>query len=178
MEHFLDHKSSLKLYLLDNLDSSSIWSLLIVKCMEMSDYSGFMIWNFTTSVDSLLIAAIYIVTHIHNHNNCLLSYTYCWTCFMTMQRLQYSEMAVIQCQIGVDDVSDISADLFDVEQTRLSNKGELVQCTEILKSDKSYKLNYKRYFNWVKFFSLQNLWGMQWSWYVLGFTIGHFLTTA
>ncbi|XP_025088277.1 TBC1 domain family member 19-like [Pomacea canaliculata] len=37
-------------------------------------------------------------------------------------RLQYSEMAVNQCQIGVDDVSDISADLFDVEQTRLSNK--------------------------------------------------------
>lgn len=66
---------------------------------------------------------------------------------MTMQRLQYSEMAVNQCQIGVDDVSDISADLFDVEQTRLSNKGELVQFTEILKSDKSYKLNYKRYFN-------------------------------
>ncbi|XP_005107918.2 TBC1 domain family member 19 isoform X2 [Aplysia californica] len=37
-------------------------------------------------------------------------------------RLQYSDMAITQCQTGVDDLSDIPAELFDNERTKLGRK--------------------------------------------------------
>ena len=42
---------------------------------------------------------------------------------LSPQRLQFSDMSINQCQSGVDDSSDIPAELFDQERMRLAKKG-------------------------------------------------------
>lgn len=48
------------------------------------------------------------------------------TKYFCFQRLQYSEMAINQCQSGIDDSTDIPVELFDVDRNKLGKKGETV----------------------------------------------------
>ena len=42
------------------------------------------------------------------------------------QRLQYSEMAINQCQSGVDDLPEIPSEFFEQERTKLAKKGTII----------------------------------------------------
>lgn len=40
-----------------------------------------------------------------------------------LQRLQYSDMSINQCQSGIDDAQDIPSELFEQERVKLGKKG-------------------------------------------------------
>lgn len=43
-----------------------------------------------------------------------------------MQRLLYSEMAINQCQTGIDDSVDIPPEMFDNDRVKLGKKGNFL----------------------------------------------------